>query len=94
MRLQFTSLALAELEEIRKFLIDRSPRGAVNVEARFKQVLDMISEQPLGYQQVEGRPGIRRAPLATYPYVIYYRVRASAVEILRVRHGAQRPLKD
>jgi plasmid stabilization system protein ParE len=50
----------------------------------------MISEQPFASQEIEGRPGIRRAPLVSYPYVIYYRVTKTEVEIIRVRHGARR----
>ena len=52
----------------------------------------MISEQPFGSQKVENRPGIRRAPLVDYPYVIYYRVREDRIEVLRIRHGARQPL--
>jgi len=94
MKVRFTRLALAELDEIRSFLVTRSPRGAANVEARIRQVVRMISEQPLGSQEVEGRPGIRRAPLVSYPYVIYYRIREAHVEIIRIRHGARRSWQD
>ena len=40
-----------------------------------------------------GRPakrGIRELTLI-YPYVIRYRVRRDSVEIVRIKHGAQRP---
>jgi plasmid stabilization system protein ParE len=93
MKVVFTSLALAELEEIRTFLIARSPRGAAKVEERIRQTVRMISEQPCGYQEVAERSGIRRAPLIAFPYVIYYRVGATQVEIIRIRHGARRPLE-
>ena len=72
------------------FLAARSPGGAVKVGARFKQVVEMISEQPLGSQEVVNRRGVRRAPLVTYPYVVYYRVMTNEIEILRIRHGARR----
>jgi toxin ParE1/3/4 len=91
MKVVFSRLALAELEEIMAFLVARSPGGAVKVEARIKQVLEMISEQPLGSQEIINRRGVRRAPLVTYPYVIYYRVMTNEIEILRIRHGARRP---
>jgi toxin ParE1/3/4 len=94
MKVRFTSLALAELDEIRRFLVGRSPRGAANVEVRVGQVVQMISKQPLGSQEVEGRPGIRRAPLVTFPYVIYYRIRNNEAEIIRIRHGARRQWED
>jgi plasmid stabilization system protein ParE len=94
MKLVLTSLAVAELEEILAFLSEQSARGAANVEARFEKVFRMISEHPFGSQQVENRPGVRRAPLVDYPYVIYYRIREDRVEVLRIRHGARRPLEN
>ena len=36
--------------------------------------------------------GVRRLPLGNYPYVIFYTVEADEVVILRIRHGARRPL--
>jgi toxin ParE1/3/4 len=89
MNVVFTRPALADLEEIRAYLIARSPRGAANVEARIRQVLRTISEQPYGYQEVAGRRDTRRAPLVAYPYVIYYRIWATEVEIVHIRHGAR-----
>jgi plasmid stabilization system protein ParE len=63
MKVILTSLALAELEEIMTFLSSRSPGGAAKVEARIKQVLMMISEQPFGSQEIEAAPafGVRRS---------------------------------
>jgi plasmid stabilization system protein ParE len=63
MKVIFTSLALAELEEIMTFLNSRSPGGAAKVEARIKQVLTMISEQPLARKKSRAAPAfdVRRS---------------------------------
>ena len=37
------------------------------------------------------RPDIRVAPLGRFPYKIFYRVRANAVEILHINHAARVP---
>ena len=49
---------------------------------------------PEASQEVAERPGIRRTPLVRYPYVIYYKLAAGEVTILRVRHTARRLLED
>ena len=36
-------------------------------------------------------PGLRAAQLSSYPYLVFYRVSRSAVEVVAVRHGARNP---
>jgi addiction module RelE/StbE family toxin len=92
MKVVFSRLALAELDDILAYLKPRSPKGAQNVEARLKRVIQLIAEQPHASQQLAARKGIRRAPLVHYPYVIHYKVTDTEVTILRIRHGARRAL--
>ncbi|MCQ8780609.1 type II toxin-antitoxin system RelE/ParE family toxin [Aurantimonas sp. CSK15Z-1] len=40
------------------------------------------------------RPGVRRLVLSPYPYVVFYRVAATEIVILRFRHTARKPLPD
>jgi toxin ParE1/3/4 len=93
MNVEFSRIALAELHQILAYLASHSPQGAKNVERRIQEVLQLIAKQPHASQGVAARRGVRRAPLGTYPYVIYYKVTATAVTILRIRHGARRPLR-
>ena len=54
---------------------------------RLKQAADSLFEFP-----DRGRPawrGLRELPVV-YPYLIRYRVRDERVEIVRIKHGAQR----
>jgi toxin ParE1/3/4 len=90
MKVVFSRLALAELDEILGYLSERSPLGAEHVEARILRALDHIAQHPHAAEEVAQRPGVRRLPLGRYPYVIYYEVIASDVTILRILHGARR----
>jgi toxin ParE1/3/4 len=53
----------------------------------------MAAGQALDVQPLRGRPisGGRRELTTVYPYLIRYRVKATGVEILEVRHGARAP---
>ena len=91
MRLEFSKPALAELDDILRFLSERSRLGAAHVEARLRRAFDHIVDFPEAAQTVEQRPTVRRLPLGRYPYVIYYEVGPDVVTILRILHGARRP---
>jgi toxin ParE1/3/4 len=90
MKVVFSTLALAELDEILGYLSQRSPLGATHVEARLRRALDHISRHPQAAEEISQRPGVRRLPLSRYPYVIYYEVIDDEVMILRILHGARR----
>lgn len=90
MKLAFSRFALAELDEILAYVAERSPLGASHVEARMRRAFDHIAHYPEAAEEVAQRPGVRRLPLARYPYVIYYEVGAGEVTILRILHGARR----
>jgi len=95
MKLVLSRFALAELDEILRFIRERSPLGARNVETRMRRAFDHIANHPEAAERVVQRPSVRRLPLARYPYVIYYEVGSEEVTILRILHGARRqPWKD
>jgi plasmid stabilization system protein ParE len=95
MKLELSTPALADLDEILGFLSDRSQLGAAHVEARLRRAFTHIVSFPEVAQAVEQRPGVRRLPLGRYPYVIYYEIGRDAVTVLRILHGARRqPWED
>jgi plasmid stabilization system protein ParE len=94
MNVVFSRLALGQLDEILSHITQRSPQGAKRVEARFRRVVELIAEHPEAAQEMIGRPGVRRAPLIRYPYLIYYTIDADEVTILRIRHAARRPWEE
>jgi plasmid stabilization system protein ParE len=90
MRLVLSQLALAELDAILGFIGRQSPLGATHVEARIRRAFELIASHPEAAQRVDERPGVRRLPLARYPYVIYYEIGAEEVTVLRILHGTRR----
>jgi toxin ParE1/3/4 len=92
MKVVFSRIALAEFDAVLAYLKARSPKGAEHVETRLKRFIELIGEQPHASQEVAGRRAVRRAPLVDYPYVVYYKVTETQATILRIRHGARRPL--
>ena len=92
MKVVYSRLALAELDEIFADIRSKSPLGATRVEARLLHVIEQITKHPESAQRVAGWSDIRRAPLIRYPYVVYYRVTEGGITILRILHGKRRPL--
>lgn len=87
-RVRWTLPAAEDLESIHLYLARHRPEFAeLTVRAIYRRILE-LKASPL-----RGRPGhkvgTRELPLAPLPYVVVYRVKADAVEILHVYHGAQ-----
>lgn len=80
--------ATRELETIRAYISEFNLHAAQRLTRRLLEAADLLSEFPDRF-----RPsGSARELVVVRPYVIRYRVRADHVLILRVRHGAQRPV--
>jgi plasmid stabilization system protein ParE len=95
MKVVLSRLALAELDEILAYIAKRSPRGAGNVEERFRHAFELIGRHPEAAERVEQRPDVRRLPLVRYPYAVYYEIGPREVTVLRIMHGArQQPWSD
>jgi len=84
----WTRPALASLEAIRAYIGQFSPLASQRMALRLISAGVSLSDAP-----DRGRPiGRGRRELATVPpYLIRYRVRGDVVEIIAIRHGAQRP---
>jgi plasmid stabilization system protein ParE len=67
MRLELSTPALADLDEILGFLSERSQLGAVHVEARRRRAFGHNVDFPEAAQIVEQRPRVRRHPRWRYP---------------------------
>jgi toxin ParE1/3/4 len=65
-----------------------SPRAADRMVTRFYAAEDLLGEHPeIGEARPEIARDLRKWTVA--PYVIFYRIAADAVEIVRFIHGAQ-----
>ena len=90
MKLRFTRPALADLENILDYVLERSPQAARRIHSRIHAMLDLIAQQPrIGVQTDD--PALRRAVTVPYPYLIFYEVAEQEIIVYAVRHGARAP---
>jgi addiction module RelE/StbE family toxin len=81
--------ALRDLDAQATFIAEDNPRAASAMVGRVRGAVERLSDHPeLG--RVGRVPGTRELVVPGTPYVIPYRVKGGAVEVLRVFHGAQR----
>lgn len=55
------------------------------------QAIARVGENPVMFPPWEGDAAFRRAVVARFPYVIFFRDLADAVEIVAIAHGAREP---
>ena len=84
-------LALADLEQIVRYIVSRDPAAAGRLGTRLLDQAETLCRLPHRGGPVRRRPGVRK--LVLRPYLIFYRVDDAArrVDVLRFWHGAQDP---
>jgi addiction module RelE/StbE family toxin len=87
-RVRYVPRARAQLRRIGRYIAQDSPTAAQQVVARITDAVDGLATFP-----TMGRPGrvigTRELIVTGTPYVVAYRVRENAVEVLAVIHAAQ-----
>jgi plasmid stabilization system protein ParE len=88
-RVALTPEAERDLEEIGDWIARESPRRAISFVAELRAACAGLADNALRFQLVDRRKrlDVRRRPYGNY--LIFYRVRGDAVEILHVLHGAR-----
>jgi plasmid stabilization system protein ParE len=89
MRVRYTATALAEAEAILSYIAERNSSAAAAVRERIERTIATLAVVP-EMAQLTDEPGVRRMPLRSYPYLIFYTVDDDELVILHVRHGARR----
>jgi len=88
-RIRWLRTAERNLEEIASYIAEDDPDAAARVISRIAEAIDLLPTHP-----AMGRAGrvvgTRELVIAGTPFIVPYRVRGKAVEILRVMHGARR----
>jgi len=89
MRLRWSIPALRDLEAIGDYIARDNPAAAARVVTTILDQAGRLAEHPH-----MGRPGrvpeTRELVVTNTPYIVPYRVRGDAVQILAVLHGARR----
>lgn len=84
-----SALALHQLEEACAYIHAKgSPFAAQRMAARFVEAIETLESYPRRGRSVAG--GLFEL-LVVRPYLIRYRIRADMVEVVNLRHAAQRP---
>lgn len=89
MKVRYRARALADLDDIFKYLNERSPAGALNVLRAIAEAVDGVAAQPLSARRTSD-PDVRVKVIGRYRYKIFYAVEADFVEIIHIRHAARR----
>jgi len=88
MRIRWTIPAADDLESIKNYLQQHYPQFAEpTVRSIYQSVLSLKTSPYLG--RPGHKSGTRELPLSPLPYVVVYSLRADAVEVLHIYHGAQ-----
>lgn len=89
MKLAWTRPAILDLREAGAYIASENPHAAERMAGRVREAVEFLPEQPnLGRP---GRvPGTREFVVSGTPFIVVYRVRGAAVQILRVLHHALR----
>lgn len=86
--IRWTPAAAADLDQIKDYLIEQHPDLAQPTMLKLYAAILSLKRMPN-----RGRPGrerdTRELVLAPLPYIVAYRVKGGAVEILHVHHGAR-----
>lgn len=90
MRVKWLRQALRNLDEEAEFLARENPAAAIAMVTTLQTSVDLLSQQP-GLGRPGRLPGTRELVIAHFPYVVPYRVRDGALEVLRVFHTSRKP---
>jgi plasmid stabilization system protein ParE len=90
MKVVFAERARRDIEAIYDYIASSNPTAAQAVEGAIRITCEALAEFPYAAPATD-EPSVRRAPLVTYPYTIFYRVdnQQQRIEIARVIHGAR-----
>ncbi len=89
MRVEWTSQATQDKAGQVDYIARDNPLAAISMGDEIERQVEMLAEHPtLGRA---GRiKGTRELVIARTPYIVAYRIKGDAVQVLRVLHGAQK----
>ena len=88
MRIRWTIPAADDLQSIKNYLQDNHPQFAEPTVRKIYQRIQSLKISPnLG--RPGNRTGTRELAITPLPYVVVYSVKAEAIEILHIYHGAR-----
>jgi plasmid stabilization system protein ParE len=90
---RWTSFALGELSETINYLEENwTPRELQNFSSRLDHTLELISKNPLLFQESDEFIGTRRAVITKHN-TLYYRIKSESIEVLSCFSNQKNPSK-
>jgi addiction module RelE/StbE family toxin len=88
-KIRWTAVAADDLKSVHEYLSEHGPSRADAIVDRILAGIDVLEQYPnLGHQ---GRiDGTRELVITGTPFIVFYRLRKSQVEILGVPHAARK----
>jgi len=88
-KIRWTDVAAADLKSVHEYLSEHAPARADTIVDRILAGIDVLEQYPnLGRQ---GRiDGTRELVITGTPFIVFYRLQKSQVEILGVLHAARK----
>ena len=89
MRVRWLRQALLDLDEIEKYVVGDNPAVAGQVIVKIIQAVSLLREQQ-GIGRAGRVPGTKELVVPGLPYIVPYRVKEGAVQVLRVYHTSRK----
>ena len=89
MQVRWLSPAILDLVALRKYIEEDNPAAAASVAKRILTEIELLKDYP-GMGKHGRVEGTRELVSSGLPYIIAYRVKNNAIEILRVLHGSMK----
>lgn len=89
MIVRYTRRAVRDLERVADYIRAHNPSAAERVRDRIEGLINGLADFPHQGSPTDDAE-IRRLVATPFPYLIFYRVKDSAVIILHIRHGRRK----
>lgn len=89
MKVRWLDEAVLDLKAVRAHIARDNPAAAADTAHRIREAVRILTNYPAA-GRVGRVPHTREVVVSGTPYIIPYRIKANAVEILRVLHAAQK----
>jgi len=90
LRVRWSLLALSQLDAIQDYIAEENPLAAFNLVHHIwdRVNADLADHPEMGHVGLHV-PDTRELVIADTPYIVVYQISDDAVNVVRVRHGAQ-----
>lgn len=89
MRVRWLRRALLDLDAAEAYIAQDDPSAAAGVVLQIVRAVSLLKEQP-GIGRTGRVPGTKELVVPKTPYVVPYRVKEEAVQVLRVYHASRK----